>query len=159
MSKLNRLQYIMKLEEEKRKLERQKKNIDLEIKEYQDSCAHMYAHLCYIGDDDDYVCRCVLCGKEVIALKSETEDESFIDAVLFLEQKILTWPNPKYSDIKYQYIQNFVFSILKEQPNISRKELFQQIKNLIKKNISLYIDGDEVKDYDVELTKLIAKSK
>jgi len=33
MSKLNRLQYIMELEEEKRNLERQKKNIDLEIKE------------------------------------------------------------------------------------------------------------------------------
>ena len=157
MSKLNRLQYIMKLEEEKRNLERQKKNIDLEIKEYQDSCGHMYAHLCYIGDDNDYVCRCVLCGKEVIALKSEIADEYLIDAVYFLEN--FTWPIPKHSDIKYQYIQNFVFSILKEQPNISRKELFQQIKNLIKKNISLYIDGDEVKDHDVELMKLLAKSK
>jgi len=117
----------------------------------------MYAYLYYSGDDNDYVCRCVLCGKEVIALKSEIADEYIIDAVYFLEN--FTWPTQKHSDIKYQYLQKFAFSILKEQPNISRKELFQQIKNLIKENISLYIDGDEVKDYDVELMKLLAKSK
>lgn len=146
MNKLDKIQYITRLERKKKELEAAKQKVDnqiddinIEIKKQEDSCFHIYVKLLRECGID--ICKCILCGKEVTAYSIGNE---VINAESFMSSD--------FSGIftKYEYIRNIAYGFLQENPNMTTIELYGKLKRFIEKNISskqtqTSIDSSKVK--------------
>ena len=132
MNKLDKIQYITRLERKKKELEAAKqkldnqiKDINVEIKEQEDLCFHIYVKL--LREQGVDICKCTLCGKEVYAYSI---GEETINAESFMPSSL--------TDIftKYEYIRNITYNLLQENPNMTTIELYGKLKRFIEQNTS-----------------------
>ena len=131
MNMKERLIYLQELNRQKIELERRLVPIKADIEKKQESCSHIHVNLGCCGHDK-YLC--LICGKE-------NKDDFFvppyytIHAENYLPQYDIK--DEEQCILKFELIQTVALGLLKEHPDISRKELIVNLNNLIGENISI----------------------
>lgn len=136
MNKFERMQSIKKLEEQKEILLRKLSKIDKKLKNEKEECNHISVDLGYYGmfpsTGDEYCC--LICGKGKNREFYFEPQKNIVHAEKYLPEFDIT------DDIqcarKFERVQELAFSILREYPNLSDKELTDRLNSLIEKSIS-----------------------
>lgn len=155
MNNVERIKYIRQLEEQKANLEQQLNPVCRKIEEEKESCLHVAVNLGYYGicpsTGDKY--RCLICGK---GAGEEYFYESYPGYVVHAENYLPQYDikDEQQCNNKFDLIQTLALGLLKENPDMSRRELVYKLNNLIKKSISFKEENNGPK-----LVKVIDQKK
>lgn len=142
MNKVDKIKYIMKLEEEKVKLERKLASVNECINVQKNTCSHVIVDLGYYGiypsTGDEYCC--LLCG---MGKNREYyyEPKYMVHAENYLPQYDIK-DNAQCLE-KFEHIQILALGILKDKPDISNEELVSRLNTLIEDSIFMSQDTDK----------------
>lgn len=135
MNKVDKVKYIMKLEEQKEQLERNLAIINGKIDTEREECSHVSVDLGYYGlypsTGDEYCC--LLCGK------GKNRDYYYEPRYMVHAEEYLPQYNIKDDEqclAKFEHIQTLALGILKENPEMSNEELAARLNSLIQESIS-----------------------
>ena len=135
MNKVDKVKYIMKLEEQKEQLERNLAIINGKIDTEREDCSHVSVDLGYYGlypsTGDEYCC--LLCGK------GKNRDYYYEPRYMVHAEEDLPQYNIKDDEqclAKFEHIQTLALGILKENPEMSNEELVARLNSLIQESIS-----------------------
>ena len=135
MNKVDKVKYIMKLEEQKEQLERNLAIINGKIDTEREDCSHVSVDLGYYGlypsTGDEYCC--LLCGK------GKNRDYYYEPRYMVHAEEYLPQYNIKDDEqclTKFEHIQTLALGILKENPEMSNEELAARLNSLIQESIS-----------------------
>lgn len=135
MNKVDKVKYIMKLEEQKEQLERNLAIINGKIDTEREDCSHVSVDLGYYGlypsTGDEYCC--LLCGK------GKNRDYYYEPRYMVHAEEYLPQYNIKDDEqclAKFEHIQTLALGILKENPEMSNEELAARLNSLIQESIS-----------------------
>ena len=135
MNKVDKVKYIMKLEEQKEQLERNLAIINGKIDTEREDCSHVSVDLGYYGlypsTGDEYCC--LLCGK------GKNRDYYYESRYMVHTEEYLPQYNIKDDEqclAKFEHIQTLALGILKENPEMSNEELVARLNSLIQESIS-----------------------
>lgn len=135
MNNLDEIKYIIELEKEKTKLEREVSLINDKIKGIKNICSHVSVDLGYYGiypsTSDEYCC--LLCG---MGKNREYyyDPKYIVHAEAYLSQYDIK--DDEQCIAKFEHIQTLALGILKENPKMSNEELVSRLNNLIEESIS-----------------------
>lgn len=142
MNKVDKIKYIIKLEEEKAKLERKLASVNECINVQKNTCSHVSVDLGYYGiypsTGDEYCC--LLCG---MGKNREYyyEPKYMVHAENYLPQYDIK-DNAQCLE-KFEHIQILALGILKDEPDISNEELVSRLNTLIEDSIIMSQDTDK----------------
>lgn len=129
-----KIQKLRELEEEKNKLLKKLEDIDNCLEHQKEQCCHI---MVYLGYNDFLIVpnkhRCLICGK-MDDEKVPFEPEYVIHAEDYLPG--YDTQDEEQCNEKFDHIQTLAFGLLRENPNMSRKELTTKLNNLIQEGIS-----------------------
>lgn len=135
MNKVDKVKYIIELEEQKSQLESNLAIVNEKINGERKECSHVFVDLgckgLYPSTDDEYCC--LLCG-EIKKYDYNFEPESIIHAEKYLPQYDIM--NDKQRLTKFEHIQTLAIGILKENPEMLNEELILRLNKLIQESIS-----------------------
>lgn len=130
MNNIEKIKLIQNLEEKKLRLEKELDSIHNDILEVQEECEHVVVFLGYHGwcaiTGEKY--RCLLCGKEDIY-----EPNFIIDAKEYLKNYDVKIEH-QFNN-KFDHIQTIALGLLKDNPDMTGKELLDKLNNLIQESI------------------------
>lgn len=134
---LNEIQEIIKLEEQKQKLENELNNINKKINSKQESCAHNivvnlggFAQGNRIYNNPNYKfgpCKCLFCGMGDIYQRTDM----IVEASGYLSQYDATTASG--SSKKFEMIRIIALGLMEEKINIKNEELIYELNEIIKK--------------------------
>lgn len=135
MNKIDKIKYIMDLEDRKSKLQRQISKISNEISEQKNSCSHISVDLGYYGlypSTGDKYC-CLLCG---MGKNREYyyEPKYMVHAENYLTQYDIK--DDSQCIEKLEHIQILALGILRDNPDMSDEELVSKLNDLIENSIA-----------------------
>lgn len=135
MNKVDKVKYIMELEEQKAQLERKLAIINGKIDTEREGCSHVSVDLGYYGlypsTGDEYCC--LLCGKGKIH-DYYYDPRYMVHAEEYLPQYDIK--DDEQCLAKFEHIQTLALGTLKENPEMSNEELVTRLNNLIQESIS-----------------------
>ena len=142
MNKVDKIKYIMKLEEEKAKLEIKLASVNERINVQKNTCSHVSVDLGYYGiypSTDDKYC-CLLCG---MGKNREYyhEPKYMVHAENYLPQYDIK-DNAQCLE-KFEHIQILALEILKDKPDMSNEELVFRLNTLIEDSIIMTQDTNK----------------
>lgn len=135
MNKVDKVKYIMGLEEEKAQLERKLAIINGKINTEREACSHVSVDLGYYGlypsTSNEYCC--LLCGM------GKNREYYYAPKYIVHAEDYLPQYDIKDDEqciAKFEHIQTLALGILKENPEMSNEELVSRLNNLIQESIS-----------------------
>lgn len=135
MNKVDKVKYIIGLEEEKAQLERKLAIVNGKINTQREACSHVSVDLGYYGmypsTGDEYCC--LLCG---MGKNREYyyDPKYMVHAEDYLPQYDIK--DDEQCIAKFEHIQTLALGVLKENPEMSNEELVSRLNNLIQESIS-----------------------
>lgn len=129
MTMEQQIENTRKLEIKKNKLMEELANINKSIDFQIESCSpHLLVDLGYYGPSTGRKCRCLICGK--------WEEQYFFyrpEDIIYAENYLPEYNimNDEQCNAKFANIQALALSLLREEPNMSKEELANQLENLI----------------------------
>lgn len=152
MNKVDKVKYLIELEEEKAQLERKLAIINGKINTQRETCSHVSVDLGYYGlypsTGDEYCC--LLCG---MGKNREYyyDPRYMVHAEDYLPQYDIK--DDEQCIAKFEHIQTLALGILKENPEMSNEELVSRLNNLIQESISMR----QSKDTEMNGPKLVKR--
>ena len=129
MNSIEKIEYMQSLENKKKELVMQYRNVSGETAQYQNSCDHINVVLGYKEQFPFKKCRCLLCGKR----------ESFLSkySSVHAESYLAQYDVDDYGecDKKFELIQIMALEIMKDVPELEGEELVEYINSYIQKCI------------------------
>ena len=135
MNKVDKVKYIIELEEQKAQLERKLAIINGKINTQRENCSHVSVDLGYYGlypsTGNEYCC--LLCGK------GKNRDYYYDPRYMVHAEEYLPQYDIKDDEqciAKFEHIQTLALGILKENPEMTNEELVSRLNNLIQESIA-----------------------
>jgi len=145
MNNLEKIEYLKELKNKEQQLMKELTQTSKEIENEKSSCQHISVDLGYYGQfpntGDKY--RCLICGK---GNGYFYEPNYIVHAENYLTH--LDIRKDTECDEKFDIIQTLTLNILKNNPDMNRKEIVDTLNNLIQENIMC--------QYNEEMDKLIS---
>lgn len=142
MKNIDKIEYIMDLEEVKAKLEKKLVSVNERINIQKRFCEHVCVdlgkHGIYPNDRDEYCC--LLCG-----MRKNGEDCYELKYIVHAEKYLSQYDikdDAQYLE-KFEHIRLLALGILKEKSDMSNEELVSRLNTLIEDSITMSQDNDK----------------
>ena len=143
MNKIDQIKYGMKLDEEKAQLESMLAVVKNKINSQRKKCSHISVNLgsynMYSTPDEESCC--LLCGKGKNR-EFYYSPVNVVHAEDYLPQYNIS--DNRQCNAKFEHIQTIAIGILKDNPEMSNKELTDKLNDLIKKSLNYQAKSPEI---------------